>query len=121
MRSATRNQIGKDPAYRWWIEGQPCICCQQLIQLQYMAIAAGAGPQEPYRQQSRTECAHLGVRGLSQKCSDLETLPLCGLEHHREGPHSAHKLQRGFTKHWKFDLPMLFAWYWDRYEEDRVA
>lgn len=48
------------------------------------------------RQGSPTEAAHIGfsgkTRGLSQKCSDIESAPLCGIEHHREGEFSIHKM-----------------------------
>jgi hypothetical protein len=50
------------------------------------------------KQKTITEAAHVGKRGLSQKCNDLETIPLCQ-DHHREGPHAHHKLGKRF-----FDL-----------------
>lgn len=62
--------------YRRWIASQPCIIC--------------GGP---------SECAHVGpVRGLAQKCSDYETVPLCR-EHHRTGRDSVHTLQKLFWNH----------------------
>jgi hypothetical protein len=45
-----------------------------------------------------TECAHVGRRGLGQKCSDYESLPLCAV-HHRTGRESHHRLGKRF---WAF-------------------
>lgn len=50
----------------------------------------------------RTEAAHVGQRGLSQKCSDRETIPLCAF-HHRTGPESHHRLGKLFWKHHGLD------------------
>ena len=61
------------PEYMAWIAEQPCCIC-------------GAWP---------VEVAHVGARGMSQKCSDLETLPLC-VAHHREGIESQHVLGKKF-------------------------
>lgn len=79
MRSATRQKIGKDRDYLAFIVSLPCFLCER------MGLA----------QTSRTEAAHVGKRGLSQKCSDRETAPLCG-EHHRTGPVAHHQLGRNF-------------------------
>jgi len=43
------------------------------------------------------EAAHVGARGLGQKCSDFETLPLCR-DHHRPGEDSHHRLGRRFAE-----------------------
>jgi Recombination enhancement, RecA-dependent nuclease len=83
MRSATRKRIGKDDAYRAFIQGLPCVLCER----------------QHVRQNTRTEAAHVGAtRGMSQKCSDRETIPLCAY-HHTEGPASHHRLQKRF---WTF-------------------
>lgn len=41
------------------------------------------------------EAAHVGDRGLGQKCRDQETIPLCGY-HHRTGPDSQHVMGKRF-------------------------
>ncbi len=41
------------------------------------------------------EAAHVGDRGLGQKCSDREAIPLCGA-HHRTGRESHHELGKRF-------------------------
>ncbi len=102
MRSATRNKIGKDPDYLAFIRDFPCILC--------LLIEEGATQRESDLQRagllgvsrvqmSQTEAAHVGDRGLSQKCPDNEAIPLCR-EHHREGKFSAHKLGKKFWTRW---------------------
>lgn len=75
MRSATRKKIGKDPAYLKWLHDQPCIVCEIRKE----------------RQRSRTEAAHVGPRGLSQKCPDAEAIPLCRAHHEEQ-----HRLGKRF-------------------------
>lgn len=49
------------------------------------------------------EAAHVGRRGMSQKCSDLDTIPLCNL-HHRE----QHRIGlRHFCASCELDIPAL--------------
>jgi len=52
----------------------------------------------PFLQRERTEAAHVGKRGIGQKCSDWEAIPLCRW-HHRIGPESHHTLGKNFWKH----------------------
>lgn len=56
----------RDAAYLAWIRTLPCVVC-----------LAGQ-----ISQRSPTKASHAGERGLAQKCSDREAVPLCG-EHHR--------------------------------------
>lgn len=84
MRSATRNKVGKDKAYLAYIRSLPCLCC------------------DPDEQNSPTEAAHVGERGLSQKCDDRETIPLCA-KHHRLSKDSAHRAGKHFWKCWEID------------------
>jgi len=65
-------------------------------------------PSEDCHQQTPTEAAHVGERGLGQKCSDRETLPLC-MEHHRTGPASHHVLGKKFWKRWGIDRDSVIA------------
>jgi hypothetical protein len=101
MRSATKKRTGKDKNYLAWIHTLPCVVCAQA-------------------QRSPTEAAHVGERGLSQKCPDRETLPLCG-EHHRTGKESHHVLQKAFWAHHKLDRDFLIAFLQVKYEAERAA
>ena len=60
----------RHPGYLQWIRTLPCCVC---------------------RTTRAVEAAHTGPRGLSQKSSDLSTIPLC-TRHHRTGDDSYHKL-----------------------------
>lgn len=79
--------------YMLWIKTKPCICCGKKF---------------------GSEAAHCGDRPFGQKCSDLETLPIC-VEDHREGKHSVHKLGKGFWDYWKIDKAALFKKFQDEY------
>jgi hypothetical protein len=85
---------GEDPRYRAFIRSFGCVACFGGIM-----PPDEFGPLENLLQGSRTECAHVGRRGLSQKCPDCESLPLCAIEHHRIGPESHHRLGKRF---WDF-------------------
>lgn len=57
------------------------------------------------------EAAHVGaIRGLRQKCSDRDAIPLCAY-HHRIGPHSHHVLGKGFWSFWELDRDSLIRDY----------
>lgn len=99
MRSATKRKAGKDPAYLSYIRSLPCCVC----------VALGAS------QTSLTESAHVGPRGLSQKSSDRETLPLC-CSHHREGQFCQHALGRFFFQHYDLDREFLLKMYQSNYD-----
>jgi hypothetical protein len=60
----------RHPGYLQWIRTLPCSVC---------------------RTTRAVEAAHTGPHGLSQKSSDLCTIPLCA-KHHRTGDDSYHKL-----------------------------
>lgn len=94
----------RDKKYLEWVRTLRCHCC----------VA------DWLQQVKRTEAAHVGLRGLSQKCSDRETIPLCA-RHHREGNLSAHTLQREFWKYWKLDRDTLVAGLNQKYEEQKAA
>lgn len=85
--------------YKAFIAEQPCFVC----------FSWGL------RQTSRTEVAHLGPRGLGQKCSDRETGPLCG-EHHRTGPCSHHRLGVKFWDYFGLRRDETIALYQRKYE-----
>jgi hypothetical protein len=69
---------------------------------------------------SRTEAAHVGVRGLGQKSSDRSAIPLCA-EHHRLGRDSHHRLGKRFWEHHGLDRDALIAELNRRYEEENAA
>lgn len=83
MRSATRNKTGKSPLYLKFIRAQ--LCAVLTTSPNFVGCC----------DQTRTEAAHVGVRGLLQKCPDREAIPLCRF-HHRIGPHAAHRLGKKF-------------------------
>lgn len=70
-------------AYWEWISEQPCAVC---------AMWEGF-------QRDKTEVAHVGLRGLAQKCNPWEVIPLCQWHHGREFPQSVHVLGKRF---WEF-------------------
>jgi hypothetical protein len=84
-----------DDAYRAFIRRQACICCGS---------------------QKWIECAHVGPRGLGQKCSDYETLPLCPA-HHLQGPQSHHVLGKRFWIIWRLDRFALIGRFNRMYED----
>jgi hypothetical protein len=62
--------------FREWIHAQPCVVC---------------GRHSP-------EGAHVGLRGLSNKCSDTEMLPLCGADHAEQHKDRYFWAKRGLAK-----------------------
>jgi hypothetical protein len=87
VRVAPRKGVVVDAAYRAFIRTLPCVCCGSRRYI---------------------ECAHVGSRGLGQKCSDYETLPLCPA-HHVQGPESHHALGKRFWVVWGLDRHALIA------------
>ncbi len=131
MARSKRSKGLKDPKYKAWIQSLPCLICwlavwkggefRDLLALgwqPYVMREEYAGPGTGGVQESITEAAHVGDRGLSQKCSDRWTIPLCGLEHHREGKESAHKLQKKFWEHHGLDRAATIGELWDKYESE---
>src|SRR5690348_9289800 len=85
-RKKPRRGRVRDPKYLEWIRGFCCIVCWLAGTGEWEAFCAE--PHDVYGkavdQTSPTEAAHVGERGLGQKCSDRETIPLCAA-HHRMG------------------------------------
>lgn len=100
----------RSKSYRDFIGEQPCIACYP--------------PWFRYRwddrQKSPTEVAHVGLRGLGQKCSDLETLPLC-TEHHRTGEKAHHVLGKNFWAEHGLDRDQLIASFQEKYKMEVAA
>lgn len=119
MARSARSKGLKDPVYLVWLHTLPCVVCQFSV----VAVSSNASTMEItvslMTQSSRTEAAHVGARGLSQKCSDREALPICK-DHHTERRDSAHKLQKTFWAHHGLDKEVLIAEYNRKYKEERA-
>ncbi len=107
-RSKPRRGPLKDPAYLDWIRSRNCAVC----------MLAGYGMplcvQLPDRM--RSEAAHVGVRGLGQKCHDRQTVPLCDA-HHRTGAYAHHVLGKAFWDFYDLDRDKIIAELNRLYEE----
>ena len=93
---APRVDPRKDAAYLRWLRTLPCLVCGITV---------------------RIEAAHVGERGLGQKCPDRQAVPLCEL-HHRLGPHSHHTIGRKFWTHWKLSRYDAIARYNQLFDTD---
>lgn len=105
-----------DPAYLVWIRTLACVCCLRNQRVLDQAVPGFFN----LNQASKTEAAHVGPRGLGQKCSDRQTVPLCALDHHRQGPESVHVLGKGFWNYHGLDRDAIIAELNGRYEEEHV-
>jgi hypothetical protein len=111
-RSA-RSKGLKDPAYRKWITSLPCVVCL------FHPVSQSKGYSFVV-QTTQSEAAHVGDRGLSQKCSDRLTIPLCR-RHHRIGPEAHHVLGKNFWEHHGLDRDALITELNARYENEKSA
>lgn len=100
-RSKPRRGRVVDRSYREFIASLPCCVCEKW----------------GTKQDARTEAAHVGVRGIGQKCSDRDTLPICG-RHHRNGRFSHHVMGKGFWEFWGIVIEDEIAKYNRRYEQE---
>ncbi len=98
-RAKPRRGRLRDPKYMAWISTLHCIVCGRC-------------------QMHPTEVAHVGVRGIGQKCSDRETLPICE-RHHQTGRYALHKLGKHFWALHGLDKMELIAKYQEAYEAVR--
>lgn len=74
----------RSPRYLKFIRSLPCCVCGRTRSI---------------------EAAHVGPRGMGQKCSDLETIPLCAL-HHKE----QHRIGlKKFTADYQLDIRGLLG------------
>jgi hypothetical protein len=96
----------RDQKYLDFIRRMPCIIC--------LLRSGGV----PIHQETCTEAAHVGDRGLRQKCSDRETIPLCAW-HHRLSPSSHHRLGRLFWVFHKITKAKLIAELHAKYEREK--
>lgn len=93
----------RDAKYLRWIRTFPCVVCLQwwikgTIQTLDDALTWCVHGSGYPAWEGPTEAAHVGQHGISQKCSDLETIPLCA-QHHRTGKDSHHVLGKRFWEH----------------------
>ncbi len=107
-------QPERDPRYLAFIRRQACILCDDAMEKRTFIDGI------PYRQETHTEAAHVGERGLRQKCSDRETIPLC-VRHHRTGKDSHHVLGKRFWSHHEMNRDAVIAGYNKLYEQERAA
>jgi len=76
-------------AYRAFVRSLPCCCCGRTWGVEF---------------------AHTGNRGLSQRATDLDGVPLCRKSCHQTGPHSYHALGRvAFERYHGLDLRKIIA------------
>lgn len=94
---APKRDARRDSAYLRWVRTMPCIVCGSM---------------------DWVEAAHVGQRGLGQKCPDKEALPLCEA-HHRTGPRSHHVLGRNFWTFWNLSRHQLISDYNRLFENAR--
>lgn len=102
-----------DPQFRQWVKEWPCfVCLKQHCESHHLPLIEMAKSPEArayfYRNKSIFDCgltefAHVGARGLAQRCADRFGIPL-GTRHHAHqtaggSPESHHTLGKRF---WSF-------------------
>ncbi len=108
-----------------WIRCLPCIICfAWLFTDLAFAIVEAVSISGTSREHWISEAAHVGDRGLSQKCSARETVPLCAVCH-RTGIEAHHgKLGKGWWAHHRLErdqvIKELNRWY-ERQRDYRSA
>lgn len=112
MARCKRSKGLKDKNYLGFIAELPCVVCILPWRMEKSALCYSNV------QSSKSEVAHVGQRGLSQKCSDRETIPLCA-EHHRTGKDAHHVLGKKFWQHHGISAELLIAELNKRYEEQK--
>jgi hypothetical protein len=93
-----------DPKYQKWLRAWPCLACFAHW-CEYTDVSFTTAARERWywavrflrdtTQCGPTEVAHVGVRGLGQRCKDRDALPL-GVGHHRIDKDAAHVLGKKF-------------------------
>jgi hypothetical protein len=110
-RRAPRRKPGDvDREYVEWIKTLPCVACflklwgwEQLLSMAEPGIIM-------------SEAHHAGDHPYARRAADRTCIPLCGFEHHREGPDSAHKLGKRFWAHHGIDRDALIRELNERYD-----
>lgn len=109
-RTKPRKGPARNEKYKAFIRSLPCCVCR-AIGVRRITGLVTASIEELSRypmQQSPTEAAHTGVRGLGQKSNDHESIPLC-CEHHTQNRDSYHRLGKNFFLHHGIDRDALIA------------
>lgn len=120
-RKPRRGRV-RSAAFLRFVRSLPCVLCQRKRHSRGFEIynmSAGSRWLN-WASGQYTEAAHVGNRGLGQKCSDRETIPLCAA-HHRTGKDSHHVLGKKFWDFHGLDKEKLIAELNARYEEERAA
>jgi hypothetical protein len=115
--SVLREHVFRDPEYRAWIRKFYCLLCWPSLwssggiwDLRKYDCEPAANRGMPTSiQGSPTEAAHIGPHAMRKKAGDDTCIPLCGIEHHREGKESAHKLGKKFAEFHGLDIPAIQA------------
>ena len=101
LRAKQAKISGRKPArdrkYLAWIRRQQCCVCDRYGY--------------PIRPSDVTEAAHVGIRGLGQKCSEYLAVPMCR-RHHME----QHRLQKAFWRDHNLDREAIISALRARYE-----
>ncbi len=100
-RKPPRKRKGSDPAYLAFIREQPCAVCSRKWWIK--------------RQDSKTQAAHVGARGLGQKAPDKTAIPLCRF-HHLASKAAAHTLGKRFWERHELDKETLITYYQSAYQ-----
>lgn len=111
-----------DKPYMAWMSRFPCLICAAKMlfpssseQLVHLLVAGAAYWHHSPCALLGTEVAHVGPRGLGQKCSDRETVPLCRA-HHTEGKESERALGKRFWELHGLDKAEVIAAFNGEYE-----
>ncbi len=116
LRPNRRKDRVPDQSYFAYVRSFPCVICWLLEwrrdgkpenNIEALFVLRSQFDAPP--QASPTEAAHVGDGSTGVKCDDRDVAPLCGLEHHREGKLSQHKLRKGFWAYWGIDREKLIA------------
>lgn len=122
-RKPPKARTGDDPAYRDWLKKWPCYVCLRehfnnpqgfpfheviespSMRLTWLTLLM--------KRSGQTQVAHVGQRGLRQKCKDREAMPLCAIHHLHQtaggGPESHHTLGKGFWEHHALERNTVIA------------
>lgn len=130
-RRKKRPEGWDDPAYLEWIRRWPCYVCLRMKCRKYSfsflemiddRVARASAAVSTLYCCGRTEAAHIGQRGLRQKCKDREAMPL-GQKHHLHqtaggGPESHHSLGVKFWNHHGLERDTVMAILNDLYHRE---
>lgn len=110
----------RDAEYLAWLRTQSCAIAECTSWGDQRAGFARIPPVTESLDRSVIEAAHVGaIRGLGQKCSDREAIPLCAY-HHRTGPIAHHVLGKEFWPYWKMNREETIEMYNQLFEQERA-